>query len=179
MLILRPTGIIAGRIRRREDVRERRAQPERRLDQAQHAAGARARARMCLAAASLFAPLLLNAFGGGGLLSSLVIAGIFFIALLGLDVLMGYCGQVSLGHAAFMATGGYMARDLLREVRPAAARRRLRRPRRLADLRDGALAGHGRSCAATTWRSRRCRSACSIDTLDRRPRAIGRAVRRA
>jgi branched-chain amino acid transport system permease protein len=107
MLILRPTGIIAGKIRRREDVRE--------LSHNQSNVSTKLNATQgrVLGIAALvlivFAPLLLNAFGGGGLLSSLVIAGIFFIALLGLDVLMGYCGQVSLGHAAFMATGGYMA----------------------------------------------------------------------
>jgi branched-chain amino acid transport system permease protein len=107
MLILRPTGIIAGKIRRREDVRElvhNQSDVSTKLNRVQG---------MTLGGIVLvlivFAPLLLNAFGGGGLLSSLVIAGIFFIALLGLDVLMGYCGQVSLGHAAFMATGGYMA----------------------------------------------------------------------
>ncbi|HEV8021528.1 MAG TPA: branched-chain amino acid ABC transporter permease, partial [Candidatus Lustribacter sp.] len=38
-----------------------------------------------------------------------VIAGITFIALLGLDVVMGYCGLISLGSAAFMAIGGYIA----------------------------------------------------------------------
>jgi branched-chain amino acid transport system permease protein len=43
------------------------------------------------------------------LLASLVIALILFIAVLGLDVLMGYAGQVSLGHAGFMAVGGYAA----------------------------------------------------------------------
>jgi branched-chain amino acid transport system permease protein len=107
MLILRPTGIIAGRIRRREDVRE--------LAHNQSNVSTKLNRRQTQVVGGLalvlilFAPILLNAFGGGGLLSSLVIAGIFFIALLGLDVLMGYCGQVSLGHAAFMATGGYMA----------------------------------------------------------------------
>jgi branched-chain amino acid transport system permease protein len=107
MLILRPTGIIAGKIRRREDVRElshNQSNVSTKLNRTQG---------LVLGIAALvlivFAPLLLNAFGGGGLLSSLVIAGIFYVALLGLDVLMGYCGQVSLGHAAFMATGGYMA----------------------------------------------------------------------
>ena len=55
--------------------------------------------------AIVFAPFLVSA----QLLSSLVIAGIIYIALLGLDVLMGYCGLVSLGNAAFMATGGYTA----------------------------------------------------------------------
>src|SRR4029077_2779923 len=45
----------------------------------------------------------------GGLLASLAIAVILFIAALGLDVLMGFAGQVSLGHAGFMAVGGYAA----------------------------------------------------------------------
>jgi branched-chain amino acid transport system permease protein len=106
-LILRPAGLITGKIRRREDVRER----------SQNPAGVSARftplqARIVGILALgviVLAPLILNATSGGGLLSSLVIAGIFFIALLGLDVLMGYTGQVSLGHAAFMATGGYVA----------------------------------------------------------------------
>jgi branched-chain amino acid transport system permease protein len=33
--------------------------------------------------------------------------GIYFIALLGLNVLTGYTGLISLGHGAFMAIGGY------------------------------------------------------------------------
>ena len=107
MLILRPTGIIAGRIRRREDVREI-AHNQSNVSTKLNTTQGRVLGVIMLVLLA-FAPLLLNAFGGGGLLSSLVIAGIFFIALLGLDVLMGYCGQVSLGHAAFMATGGYMA----------------------------------------------------------------------
>lgn len=44
-----------------------------------------------------------------GLLGSLVITGILFIGVLGLDVLMGYAGQVSLGQGGFMAIGGYTA----------------------------------------------------------------------
>jgi branched-chain amino acid transport system permease protein len=107
MLILRPTGIIAGRIRRREDVRE--------LAHNQSSIGTNLNRKqgMTLGGIALlllvFAPMILNVFNQGGSLSSLVISGIMFIALLGLDVLMGYCGQVSLGHAAFMAIGGYMA----------------------------------------------------------------------
>jgi len=42
-----------------------------------------------------------------GILSGFVIAGILFLTLMGLDVLMGYAGQVSLGQAGFMAIGGY------------------------------------------------------------------------
>jgi branched-chain amino acid transport system permease protein len=107
MLILRPTGIIAGRIRRREDVRE--------IAHIQSNVSTKLNRKQGLTLGIIalllvaFAPVLLNATGGGGLLSSLVIAGIFFIALIGLDVQLGYCGQVSLGHAAFMATGGYTA----------------------------------------------------------------------
>lgn len=33
--------------------------------------------------------------------------GIYFIAVLGLNILTGYAGQISLGHGAFMAIGGY------------------------------------------------------------------------
>ncbi|HEY8107275.1 MAG TPA: branched-chain amino acid ABC transporter permease, partial [Gaiellaceae bacterium] len=32
---------------------------------------------------------------------------VFFIAILGLDILTGYTGQISIGHGAFMAIGGY------------------------------------------------------------------------
>src|SRR6185312_1382650 len=45
----------------------------------------------------------------GGLLNSLVITGILFIAVLGLDVVMGFAGQVNLGQSGFMAIGGYTA----------------------------------------------------------------------
>jgi branched-chain amino acid transport system permease protein len=37
----------------------------------------------------------------------LAIVGIYFIALLGLSILTGYSGQISLGHGAFMAIGAY------------------------------------------------------------------------
>jgi branched-chain amino acid transport system permease protein len=33
--------------------------------------------------------------------------GIFFIAILGLNILTGYTGQISIGHGAFMSVGGY------------------------------------------------------------------------
>jgi branched-chain amino acid transport system permease protein len=39
--------------------------------------------------------------------------GIYTIALLGLNVLTGYTGQISLGHGAFMAVGGYTAAILM------------------------------------------------------------------
>jgi len=37
----------------------------------------------------------------------LAIVGMYFIALVGLSILTGYSGQISLGHGAFMAIGGY------------------------------------------------------------------------
>src|SRR5213076_3583110 len=39
--------------------------------------------------------------------------GTYFIALLGLNVLTGYSGQISLGHGAFMAIGGYTTAILI------------------------------------------------------------------
>jgi branched-chain amino acid transport system permease protein len=39
--------------------------------------------------------------------------GIYVIALLGLNVLTGYTGQISLGHGAFMAIGGYTTAILM------------------------------------------------------------------
>src|SRR3954462_13650527 len=39
--------------------------------------------------------------------------GAFFIAILGLAVLTGHSGQVSLGHGAFMAVGGYTTAILM------------------------------------------------------------------
>ena len=46
-------------------------------------------------------------------LGQFTFVGIYFIALLGLNILTGYNGQISLGHAAFMAIGGYTAAILI------------------------------------------------------------------
>jgi branched-chain amino acid transport system permease protein len=39
--------------------------------------------------------------------------GLFFVAVLGLNVVTGYTGQISLGHGAFMAIGGYTTAILM------------------------------------------------------------------
>jgi branched-chain amino acid transport system permease protein len=39
--------------------------------------------------------------------------GVYLIALLGLNILTGYTGQISLGHGAFMAIGGYTSAILM------------------------------------------------------------------
>lgn len=39
--------------------------------------------------------------------SEVAYVGVYFIAIIGLNILTGYTGQISLGHGAFMAIGGY------------------------------------------------------------------------
>jgi branched-chain amino acid transport system permease protein len=41
--------------------------------------------------------------------------GVFFIGILGLNILTGYTGQISIGHGAFMAIGGYTTAVLSRD----------------------------------------------------------------
>src|SRR5215467_10156918 len=41
--------------------------------------------------------------------------GVFFVAVLGLNILTGYTGQISIGHGAFMAIGGYTTAVLSRD----------------------------------------------------------------
>ena len=103
VLLWRPQGLIAGGAARRIDVRS---------DLAVHRALVRLPPRRGLVLGVGLVALLavLPALPlPGGVLSSLTIALILFIAVLGLDVLMGWAGQVSLGQAGFMAIGGYAA----------------------------------------------------------------------
>lgn len=46
-------------------------------------------------------------FLGGRWLAFLIMTGITIIALHGLNIILGYCGQISIGHIALMAIGGY------------------------------------------------------------------------
>jgi len=103
VLILRPAGLFSSGPLRRSDVRD-----EARVH--------RALVRLPGHRALIFAVVLVAVLVllpvmpiPSGLLPSLVISLILFIAVLGLDLLMGYAGQVSLGHAGFMAIGGYCA----------------------------------------------------------------------
>src|SRR3984893_8822527 len=50
-----------------------------------------------------FAPQLLSAYW----LSTLIQIGIFAIAALGLNILVGFTGQISIGHAAFFLFGAF------------------------------------------------------------------------
>ncbi len=58
---------------------------------------------LALAAVALVLPLVAN----DALLSQMIMIGIFAIAALGLNVLVGYTGQISLGHAAFFGFGAF------------------------------------------------------------------------
>jgi branched-chain amino acid transport system permease protein len=102
-LLWRPQGLFAPRRARRHDVRD---------EQRVYRAIVRFRGRgAAIAGLGALAVLIALPYltGPGGVLSSLTIAFILFIAVLGLDVLMGYAGQVSLGQAGFLAIGGYTA----------------------------------------------------------------------
>jgi branched-chain amino acid transport system permease protein len=52
------------------------------------------------------------AFGDYLFLSLLIPFLILTIAAIGLNLLVGYCGQISIGHAAFMAVGAYAAYNI-------------------------------------------------------------------
>lgn len=55
-------------------------------------------------------------------LSVICICGVYVVAAVGLDILTGICGQISLGHGAFMAVGAYTYGFLVNQsVSPALA----------------------------------------------------------
>ena len=51
-------------------------------------------------------------------LSQLILIGIYVVAGAGLMLLSGYCGQISLGHAAFFAVGAFTAAVLAKQGVP-------------------------------------------------------------
>jgi branched-chain amino acid transport system permease protein len=63
--------------------------------------------RIAAAAAAAAGLILLPSAVGGYRSFQLVYVGIFFIALVGLNVLTGHNGQISLGHGAWVAIGAY------------------------------------------------------------------------
>lgn len=103
VMLLRPSGLISPRWVRRSDVRDG-------IQFYRSLVRLRGRSALAIALVCLLALAVLPlAAPSGSLIGSLVITGIIYISVLGLDVLMGFGGQVSLGHAAFMALGGYIA----------------------------------------------------------------------
>lgn len=64
----------------------------------------------------LLACVLVPPFVSEYLLHELILLGITIIAVHGLNILTGYTGQISLGHAAFMAVGAYTSAILVSKV---------------------------------------------------------------
>jgi branched-chain amino acid transport system permease protein len=101
VLIWRPQGLVQGGVARRQDTRDE-------AKAAGRAAKLPPRLGWPLVVLALVVAVLVPfAITDNGVMSGLVIAAILFMTLMGLDVLMGYAGQVSLGQAGFMAIGGY------------------------------------------------------------------------
>ncbi|MBD0347574.1 MAG: branched-chain amino acid ABC transporter permease [Thermoleophilia bacterium] len=63
--------------------------------------------RVAALAALAIAILVLPRYVGVFRANQFALVGIFFIALLGLNIVTGHAGQISLAHGAFMAIGGY------------------------------------------------------------------------
>ncbi len=104
ILLWRPTGLFASRHVRRQDVRD-----EPRTERAVIRLHGRTGWFLAVIGGLLLLVVLPGLLQSSSLMSSVIITGILFIAVLGLDVLMGFGGQVSLGQAGFMAIGGYTA----------------------------------------------------------------------
>lgn len=101
VLVWRPSGLLSVGAVRRQDVRE---EPRARGEVVRLGGRTAWLLGSALLMVALSAPVFVPE---GSIFSSLVITGILFIAVIGLDLLMGYTGQVSLGQAGFMAIGGY------------------------------------------------------------------------
>lgn len=105
LLIVRPEGLLSRRKGRRVDTADKRAgRPELRL---------KVPSSWTKAGWTVLAIVLLVAlprlYGASGTLHTVDIVGIFALAIVGLELLTGVSGQVSLGQAGFMAVGGYVS----------------------------------------------------------------------
>lgn len=67
----------------------------------------RSRMRWAIMAAFLILLFACPLFSSDTILTILTMIGIAVISVHGLNILTGYCGQISIGHAGFMAVGGY------------------------------------------------------------------------
>jgi branched-chain amino acid transport system permease protein len=102
-LLWRPNGLFVIGVARRQDVRENPRVHQEVIRVLGRRAWVSAAVALVVVVALPWLP------SGGEILPSLVITAILFMAVLGLDVSMGWGGQVNLGQAGFMAVGGYTA----------------------------------------------------------------------
>jgi branched-chain amino acid transport system permease protein len=102
ILVLRPEGLLRGASRVRSDTGET----------AGHVHYVERSPRMLTAVVFgllMVVGVALPLIGFKDELQNINLVGITALALIGMDVLMGYLGMVSLGQSAFMAVGGYLA----------------------------------------------------------------------
>jgi branched-chain amino acid transport system permease protein len=102
ILVLRPEGLLRGASRVRSDTGE----------PAGHVHYVERAPRLLTAVvfgALVVVGLALPLIGFSDELRDINLVGITALALIGMDILMGYLGMVSLGQSAFMAVGGYLA----------------------------------------------------------------------
>lgn len=76
----------------------------------------RTRLQWIILAASIILALCLPLFVGNYMLTIIITAMTAIIATLGLQILTGYCGQLSVGHAAFVAVGAYASALLMSKL---------------------------------------------------------------
>lgn len=105
LLIVRPEGLLTRRKGRRIDTVDKRSgRPELSL---------RVPRSWTKVGSIILGVILLlglpRLFGASGTLHTIDIVGIFSLAIVGLELLTGVSGQVSLGQAGFMAVGGYVS----------------------------------------------------------------------
>ncbi len=105
LLIVRPEGLLSRRKGRRADTAEKRSgRPELKLKVPPNWT----KIGWAVLAVGLFFGLP-PMFASSGTLHTIDLVGIFALAIVGLELLTGVSGQVSLGQAGFMAVGGYVS----------------------------------------------------------------------
>ncbi|MDA8081975.1 MAG: branched-chain amino acid ABC transporter permease/ATP-binding protein [Actinomycetota bacterium] len=105
LLIVRPEGLLSRRKGRRADTAEKRiGRPELKLQVPPNWT----KIGWAVLALVLFFGLP-KFFTASGTLHTIDLVGIFALAIVGLELLTGVSGQVSLGQAGFMAVGGYVS----------------------------------------------------------------------
>lgn len=76
----------------------------------------RTRLQWMLLGAGIILGFCLPLFAGSYMLTTIITTMTIIIATLGIQIMTGYCGQISLGHAAFVAVGAYTSAILASRV---------------------------------------------------------------
>ena len=103
-------------------------------------------------AAALLAAGVSSLFGDSYVLSVLNYIGLFAVAVMGLVIVLGYGGQIVLGHAAFMGLGAYTSAILTHRAGWIRVVAIVVAAALVAGAAWGASASRSCACAASTWR---------------------------